>query len=285
MVSARKIRDSRFSSSLATSLDDLSLAFLDVETTGLSPRYGDRICEIAIVRTRVDLVQATFQSLVNPERPISPGAAAVNHLSDADVSDSPLFSEIADTVLKAVGNAIVVCHNAPFDLSFVGTEMQRANKPFGPPIVLDTLQIARRCFSFSSNSLPSVAHIFQIPTPDAHRALGDALTTRLVYLELIEELYKRGMRTLGDLLDAQGGAGYAPVMPDIPLPPTIAEALGSRKRLFLRYVDARGEITERWVTPQEVTGGGDALALIAFCHLREETRQFRLDRIIEMRIE
>jgi len=75
----------------STSLDDLSFAFLDVETPGLSPRYGDRVCEIAVARSssRVDLVQATFQSLVNPERAISPGASSVNGISDDDVRNTP----------------------------------------------------------------------------------------------------------------------------------------------------------------------------------------------------
>ncbi|MBI4790029.1 MAG: WYL domain-containing protein [Chloroflexi bacterium] len=270
----------------ATPLDDLTLAFLDVETTGLAPRYGDRVCEIAVVRSRVDLVQATFATLVNPERAISPSAAAVNGIRDEDARDAPRFAEIVEMVRFMLREAVVVCHNAPFDLGFVSSEMQRAGCEFAAPAVIDTLQLARRCFSFASNSLPRVAAALAIPTPNAHRALGDALTTREVLNRFVEDLWKRGVRTLGDLQNAQGELLIVPASgTDIPLPPAIAEALGSRKRLFLKYVDGQGEVTERWVTPREIAGIGETLSLVAFCHLREEIRQFRLDRIVQMEIE
>ena len=272
--------------SATTPLDDLSFAFLDVETTGLAPRYGDRICEIAVVRSHIDLVQATFASLVNPERAISPSAAGVNGIRDEDVRDAPRFAEIVEILRFIWRDAVIVCHNAPFDLGFVSSEMQRAGCDFCAPAVIDTLQLARRCYSFASNSLPRVAAALDIPTPNAHRALGDALTTREVLNRFVEDLWKKGVRTLGDLQNAQGELFITPATgTDVPLPPAIGEALGSRKRLFLKYVDGQGEITERWVTPQNVTGIGDTLSLVAFCHLRDELRQFRLDRIVEMLVE
>ena len=269
------------------SLDDLSFAFLDVETTGLSPRYGDRVCEIAVVRSRLDLVQATFQSLINPERAISPGASSVNGITDDDVRDAPRFSEIADAVLATTRDAVLVCHNAPFDLGFVSSEMRRAGRTFRAPTVADTLEIARRCFRFRSNSLPNIARALDIPTPNAHRALGDALTTREVFYRFVEDLWKRGLRTLEDLQNAQGNQGDLSIAPTIaePLPPEITEALASGKRLFLEYVDAEGEKTTRRVTPQQIIGAGDTLSLVAYCYLRDATRQFRLDRIVKMEIE
>lgn len=270
----------------ATPIDDLTFVFLDVETTGLEPRYGDRVCEIAVVRSHLDLVQTTFAALVNPERPISPGAASVNGLRDEDVRSAPRFPEIADTVLQVMGEAVLVCHNAPFDLGFVSSEMRRAGKEFCVPPVVDTLQLARRCYSFASNSLPRVASALGVPTPNAHRALGDVMTTRLVFNYFVEDLWKRGVRTLGDLQNAQGELFLVNgSSAEVPLPPAIAEALSSGRRLFLKYVDGRGEQTERWVTPQEVSGIGDTLSLVAFCHLRKERRLFRLDRIVEIQIE
>lgn len=269
---------------LDTLIDDLPLAFLDVETTGLAPRWGDRVCEIAVVHARVDLVQATWASLIDPERPISPGAAAVNGLRDDDVRGAPRFAVLADLVLEWLCDRVIVCHNAPFDLSFVASEMRRIGRPFNAPAVIDTLQLARHCYSFRSNSLGRVAAALEIPTPDAHRALGDAMTTRAVYDRFVEDLWARGMRTLGDLQSAQGGIVHA-VTEEVPLPPLLGEALSSGRRLYLKYVDANGEATERWVTPQEVIGAEGALSLVAFCHLRQDRRQFRLDRIVAMRIE
>lgn len=270
----------------STLLDDLTFAFLDVETTGLSPRYGDRVCEIAVARSRADLIQATYATLVNPERSISPGASSVNGLNDADVRDAPRFAEIVDPFAATLRDAVIVCHNAPFDLGFVASEMVRAGRAFHAPVAIDTLLLARQCYHFRSNSLSNVARALQIPTPDAHRALGDALTTRAILNRFIEDFWKQGKRTLGDLLALQGNDAFVVTTLVVdPLPPEITEALSSGKRLFLIYVDARGEKSERWVTPREVVGAGDSLALVAYCHLRNERRQFRLDRIVKMEIE
>ena len=70
-------------------LNSHTFAFLDVETTGLSPWFGDRICEIAIARCDGDMIVEKFDTLLNPERPISPGAARVNRLKDTDLIDAP----------------------------------------------------------------------------------------------------------------------------------------------------------------------------------------------------
>lgn len=273
---------------LSTSLDDLTFAFLDVETTGLSPRYGDRVCEIAVARSGApaDLIQATYATLVNPERSISPGASSVNGLRDEDVRDAPRFAEIADAAQTMLRDAVIVCHNAPFDLGFVSSEMLRAGRAFRAPTTLDTLELARACYRFRSNSLSNVARALNIPTPDAHRALGDAMTTRAVLNRFIEDFWKQGKRTLGDVLALQGNDPFVVTTSVVdPLPPEIVEALSSGKRLFLEYIDARGEKSERWVTPQQIVGAGDTLTLVAHCHLRDERRQFRLDRIVRMEIE
>src|SRR5574342_52338 len=94
-----------------------TLAYLDVETTGLSAWFGDRICEIAVLRCEGSRVVTSFDSLVNPDRPISPGAARVNGLRDSDLLGAPHFAEIAERVLTLIQDAVIVCHNVPFDLS------------------------------------------------------------------------------------------------------------------------------------------------------------------------
>ncbi len=269
----------------ATPLTDLTLAFLDVETTGLDAYRGDRICEIAIVRSFRDTVETSYQTLVNPGRRISRDASAVNHIRDADVRDAPRFSEVAETVRELLESAVVVCHNAPFDLSFVTNEMQLAGRSLDLPWVVDTLTLARRWYSFGSNSLPNVARALGIRTPHAHRAMGDALTAREVYRCFTRDLWNRGVRTLGELLRAQGGSAFTPGVTQETLPPEIDEALKSGRRLFLSYIDGSGRVTERWVTPREVSRTGGIVALVAYCHLRNEERNFRLDRIIAIRVE
>jgi DNA polymerase-3 subunit epsilon len=272
----------------ALPLSALTFAFLDVETTGLSPQAGHRVCEIAVVRSGLDEEGDTFASLVDPGRPISPGAAAVNGLCDADVRRAPRFAGIAPAVLAKLKGCVVVCHNSPFDLAFLESEMEHAGRRFRADAVVDTLALARRCYRFGSNGLPHVARALGIPTPNAHRALGDALTTREVLRRFVGDLSSKGARTLGSLLAAQDGGAVEPVRreaPTLQLPVELAEALKSGKRLLLTYVARSGVRTERWVTPEEVTTSWGTPCLVAMCHLRGDRRTFRLDRIVGMRVE
>src|SRR5262249_44167342 len=78
---------------------EITFCVLDVETTGLNPKLGDRICEIALLKTRNTETLATFHTLVNPGRPISPAASAINNISDAMVKDAPSFAAIAPEIL------------------------------------------------------------------------------------------------------------------------------------------------------------------------------------------
>jgi len=257
-----------------------TFVFLDVETTGLSPWFGDRICEIALVRCQGEEVLDRFDSLLNPERSLSPGAARVNGLKDSDLIGAPRFSEVSGRVLALVEDAVIVCHNAPFDLGFLSSELGRINQPLPTVLTLDTLRIARQFFDFDSNSLQSIAGQLQIRVDGAHRALDDALTTREVLNYFGRKL------SLTDIEHAILPY-YPPVTsPQEPnLPPLIEEALQSKRRLFIRYVDKKGEASERWITPKQVLAFDDYLYLVAHCHLRDGERNFRLDRIERMEIE
>ena len=93
-------------------LSSARFAFLDLETTGLSPWFGDRICEVGIVISEGKRIRKQYRQLVNPERPLSPGAASTNGLSDGDLRVAPLFAQVADEVAQWLKGAVVVCHGA-----------------------------------------------------------------------------------------------------------------------------------------------------------------------------
>src|SRR6266478_1457067 len=97
-------------------LSSARFAFLDLETTGLSPWFGDRICEVGIVLTEGRRIKATYQQLVNPQCLLSPAAASTNGLADDDLHEAPFFSEIASAVASHLQDTVLVCHNAQFDL-------------------------------------------------------------------------------------------------------------------------------------------------------------------------
>ena len=256
-----------------------TLAFLDVETTGLSPWFGDRICEIAILRTEGDAILDTFDTLVNPERPLSPGAACVNGLTEIDLADAPLFAGIAAQVSLWLEDAILVCHNAPFDLAFVSSELNRLGHKLPPVEVIDTLQLARQHFDFASNSLQAIADVLKIDRSGAHRALADTLTTRAVLEHFLSRLKRL---PLEEIVTTYTSPLVMPASPD--LPPLIQEALASQKRLFIHYVDQKGRESQRWISPKQVLILNDYIYVSAHCHLRDQDRSFRLDRITEMKL-
>lgn len=261
-------------------LDDQLLVVVDVETTGLSAFYGDRICEVGILRARGEAVLDTYQTLVNPQRPISPGASRVNGLSDEDVCQAPLFKDIAGQVLARIDGEVLICHNAPFDLSFLDAELSRFGLPWQPAGVIDTLDIARRYYHFGSNSLSNLAARLGIETPQAHRALGDALTTFQVF-----RIFYRQLAESGNFQEQELTRDFQPVgfrMDDIHLPPEVQEALAGNEAIIITYQDARGDETTRMITPLSVRMANDYIYLYAYCHLRQAERSFRLDRIVEI---
>jgi DNA polymerase III epsilon subunit family exonuclease len=261
-------------------LNSHTFAYLDVETTGLSPWFGDRICEIAVLRCEGDEVIDTFDSLLNPERPLSPGAARVNGLKDSDLKKAARFIDVAEQVMALTKDAVIVCHNVPFDLGFLSSELGRINKLLPTVLTLDTLEIAREYFDFDSNSLQSIAQWLDINVENAHRALDDTLTTREVL-----KYFARQLRTTE--IERAITPYYPPVTSpqELNLPPVIEEALQRKQRVFIRYVDRKGDVSERWITPKQILALNDYLYVVAHCHLRDDERNFRLDRIEQMEIE
>jgi len=263
-------------------LTNCLFAFLDLETTGLSPWFGDRICEIGIVLSEGKRIRTTYQTLVNPGRLLSPAAASTNGLTDAELVAAPSFAEVADEVTAYLREAVVVCHNAQFDLQFLDNEFRRIGQEAQFPNLIDTLIIAREHFELPSNTLLSIADAFGIPINQAHRALADALTDRGIFFNMMEAI-----KPPGGKLDGFIGIYNSPAWPndDIRLPTELTEAIQSGKRLRLEYVDGKQQRTTRWVTPSQVIGLSDYLYLRGFCHLRKAERNFRLDRIIEIGME
>jgi DNA polymerase III epsilon subunit family exonuclease len=268
---------------LRLSIDEAPLAFLDVETTGLEPRFGDRVCEVAILRCQGEDVLDALQHLVDPQRPMGPGAYAVHHISDEMLRGAPTFGEVADDVLELLEGAVLVGHNTPFDLGFVTEELARLGRELPPLVALDTLRLARRHYRLSSYSLTQLAAALGVDIRGhAHRAMNDVLLTRAVLQRLVGDLWGRGVRTVDDYIQAQGGAVFTTRAPPPDIPEVLQEALRERSLLRLRYLSERGEETDRLVRPITISDRGGYVSLVAHCYLRDALRAFRLDRILEM---
>jgi DNA polymerase-3 subunit epsilon len=270
---------------------EVPIVVLDTETTGLFPGLGHRIVEIGAIRMEEGKVTAEMSQLLQPGRKMDPRATAVNGISDEDLVGQPTFTQIAGKLNSLLQGALLVAHNASFDAGFLGMEFYIASlsatsgspKSTGEEMHLAnpwlcTLQLARRHFYFDRNNLSHIAHQLGIRMGRAHRALNDVYMTAEILKRMIRELNRHRLESVGDLLHAQGGAIYAPPPPAVVVPEAIAHALATKGQLQILYVGPGGE-TERIITPHYLGQHGDDVYLIAYCHLRQDQRTFRLDRI------
>lgn len=162
---------------------------LDTETTGLDPKSGDRLVEIACLElvNRIPTGKV-WHEYFNPEREMPKAAFAVHGLSTEFLSTKPLFSALANDFLAFIEDATLVIHNASFDIGFLNHELGLLNLP---PItmdrVVDTLAIARRKHPGAANSLDALCKRYSIDASSrtVHGALIDTELLAEVYVTLI----------------------------------------------------------------------------------------------------
>jgi DNA polymerase-3 subunit epsilon len=178
----------------------LSYVVVDVETTGGSPWYGDRVTEIAAVVVRDGRIAEMYDTLVNPQRPIPIFVTRLTHITPAMVQDKPLFGEVCPRVLDLLRDHVFVAHNAAFDRRFVQAEIERAGQQMPAARTLCTVKLARRLLPhLRRRSLDHVAHHYGVPVGDRHRAMGDAKATAQCFIRMLEEIGELGLDTWADL--------------------------------------------------------------------------------------
>ena len=164
--------------------------FLDTETTGLSPREGHKIVEIACIETE-DLIanKKIFHKLINPERDVPDEAFKIHGYSTEFLKSKVNFQKIADEFLEFIKNKKIIIHNASFDLNFLNYELKLLRKnEIKKDDVIDSLEIAREKFPGTSNSLDALCKRFSIDLSrrTKHNALLDCELLREVYINLLD---------------------------------------------------------------------------------------------------
>lgn len=167
---------------------------LDTETTGLDPKQGHRIIELAAIELEGRKVSLRrFHRYLNPEREIDAGAAAVHGLTYERLQNEAKFADIAASFLEFIAGAELIIHNAPFDLGFLNSELELLGLPPLQNAVVDTLKVAREMHPGKKNSLDALCGRYEID--NAHRSLHGALLDT----ELLAEVYfamTRGQKSL-----------------------------------------------------------------------------------------
>ena len=210
---------------------------LDTETTGLDPKQGHRVIEIAAVEV-VDrrLTGRHVHFYVNPEREIDAGATDVHGLTWDMLREKPRFGDVAREFIDFSAGARWIIHNAPFDLAFLDEELRRLDLPSTAAVcaeVVDTLALAREQFPGKKNSLDALCERFGVA--DAQRAVHGALLDARILAEVYLAM-TRGQETLTIDIALPGPAASTPdgaaVLPRLRvLEPTAAELAAHRAYL------------------------------------------------------
>jgi len=170
---------------------------IDLETTGLDPTH-DKIIEIGAIRFVNGEEKETFETLINPERPIPDFITKLTGIKDDDVAESPKISEKFDELQLFLGHSPLIGHQVNFDISFLEYHLRQIHQDFEnwendaqkfkylKNLRLDTLFLSRIFLPFLPKfKLGAVAGYFGIDLERAHRAIDDARATGLIFLELI----------------------------------------------------------------------------------------------------
>ncbi|KGF70197.1 DNA polymerase III subunit epsilon [Hoeflea sp. BAL378] len=185
----------------ATPLIALDTVVLDTETTGLDVRQ-DRLVQIAAVRLHgADILEhEVFDVLLDPGVPIPEVATRIHGIGDADVEGRQGFAAIAPELAGFIGDSVVIGHSIHFDMAVLRHEALRHGLTWKEPQAIDVGLVAAGLQpGLVDTSLDSLAAGLGIAISGRHSALGDAMATARVYVALLPQLLKAGVRSLGEI--------------------------------------------------------------------------------------
>ena len=217
-----------------------SYVVVDLETTGGGIEESG-ITEIGAVRVQNGRLDDSFQTLVNPGRPIQPFVVGLTGITDAMVRDAPRVEAVLDDFQAFVGESVLVAHNAAFDLGHLNAALEaRGRGPLHLPS-LCTVRLARRLLpDLQRRTLESVAASLGISVWDRHRALGDARVTAEVLCVFLERAQALGMERVCDLVRYQRMAVDGRPL-TIRVPPERVECQPRRPGVY-HLLDERGRV-------------------------------------------
>jgi len=277
---------------LGTPLREVTFVVVDLETTGASPAEA-QITEIGAVKVRAGERLGEFQTLVNPGAAIPPFIQVLTGITDAMVATAPRLANALPAFLEFARGAVLVAHNAPFDVGFLKAACDLHGHDWPRFEVLDTARLARRVVTRDETpncKLSSLARLFRASTMPTHRALDDARATVDVLHGMFERLGNQGVHSLEELVtfssrvspaqrrkrhlaeglphapgvyvfkDAQGRALYVGTSRDI----------GSRVRSYFTASEMRSRMAEMVGLAEQV------VPVVCATALEAEVRELRL---------
>ena len=179
----------------------------DTETTGLEPSNGDEMISIAGVRIVNGRIMRgeSFDHYIHPGRSIPAASTAIHHITNEMVADAPPVDVVLPKFHTYVSEAVLVAHNAAFDMKFLSLKEQQTGLKFTNPVLDTVLLAAHLQGQTASLTLDTLAEQFgiEIPPEVRHTALGDSLATAEVLLRLIDLLEASGVTTLRQAVEVE----------------------------------------------------------------------------------
>jgi DNA polymerase III subunit epsilon len=192
-------------------LHKLTFVVFDTETTGLNPSDGDEIIQIGAIRIvngRI-LYNETIDQLVDPRRYVPTASVSIHGISPELLKGQPTIEQVLPIFHHFAEGAVLVAHNAAFDMKFLQLGGQGGDLSFDHP-VLDTLLLSSVVHPHQEkHSLDEVARRLHVPIVGRHTALGDAIVTAEVLIKLLPLLQAQGIHTLEDALQVSAASPYA----------------------------------------------------------------------------
>jgi len=192
-------------------LAELAYTVFDTETTGLEPAQGDEIIQIGATRVVAGKLrrQDSFEQLVDPQRALPAAGIAIHGIQPEMLRGQPTIATVLPAFHAFAQDTVLVAHNAAFDLRFLQLKEAATGLRFDQP-VLDTLLLSAVVHpQAESHRLEDIAARLGIAVLGRHTALGDAIVTAEVLLQLIPLLAAMGIHTLGQARQASQQTWYA----------------------------------------------------------------------------
>ena len=193
------------------SLHRLTYVAFDTETTGLEPTRGDEIIQLGAVRIVNGKIipGEIIDQLIDPQRSIPEASVAIHGITPKMVANQPTIGQVLPHFHRFAEGAVLVAHNAAFDMRCLQLKEVQAGVKFDNP-VLDTLLLSSIIHPHQqSHSLDELAARLNLTNIGRHTALGDAIVTAEVLLKMIPLLNAKGIMTLNDALQASTRSPYA----------------------------------------------------------------------------
>ncbi|MFH1701718.1 MAG: exonuclease domain-containing protein [Candidatus Zixiibacteriota bacterium] len=260
----------------------------DTETTGLSASDG-KIVEIAALKFDFQKNEiARLSELVNPGIEIPVEAMNVHHISDEEVANKPMISEILLKFLDFIGDdkTVLIAQNAIFDIGFVNHEGLRNNIKLPQNVILDQIDLTKKSFpQLMSYGLESTCRQFNLVDNQTHRAMADAILVKRLFFHCLKKwkTIEEKIKILNALYHYSFG-GPMIVKVNQGLLDIIESALEKSAKLKILYDGGSKRNTPREIMPIIMYNRDGVMFLTAHCLISNIKKQFRVDRIKQCEI-